>query len=62
MIFEQCDSESSHIQYTVGPPVNNAGDFNRLKIEAVFWTSILESKTEASQKKAGKLLRAQLVF
>ena len=43
MIFEQCDSESDHIQYTASPPVNRTGDFNRLKIEAVLSSSVRKS-------------------
>ena len=43
IVFEQCDSESNHIQYTALLPVSLLGDFNRLKIEAVLSSSIRES-------------------
>ena len=62
MIFEQCDSESNHIQYTALLPVSLLGDFNRLKIEAVLPSSIRESKTEAQQKRPVKKLRPQVLF
>ncbi|WP_171407673.1 hypothetical protein [Acinetobacter tianfuensis] len=40
----------THIQCTACPPVNQSGDFNRLKIEAVLPSSIRKSKTEAHYK------------
>ena len=44
----------TYIQCTACPPVKRAGDFNRLKIEAVLPSSICESKPKPIKKAGNK--------
>ena len=51
----------THIHCTACPPVKRAGDFNRLKIEAVLPSSICESKPKPN-KKAGNKAQTTIGF